>query len=333
MSGRLEEFDAFVAEIADDTVVREVRTMPFADLGPGDVTIRVTWSGVNYKDALATLPGGRVARLSPLVPGIDLAGVVVDSHSREVEIGDEVLVHGYRLGVAHHGGYGEYARVPGDWVVPLPPGLSAREAMSLGTAGFTAALSVRQLEARGLRPGDGPVLVTGASGGVGSVAVGILAARQYEVVASSGKPGATEWLRDLGAVEVVGRLGSDPSAKALDQERWAGAIDCVGGDTLAAILRSLRYGAAVAATGNTGGPQLTTTVFPFILRGAALLGVDSVDCPISVRRELWRALAEDLRPQGIEHIATAEVTLAGLPAALDRVHAGSAMGRTLVRVE
>ena len=327
-----EKFEAFVAEMVADTVVREIRAMSLAELGGGDVTIGVMWSGVNYKDALATLPGGNVARLSPLIPGIDLVGVVIDSGAGDLDVGDEVIVHGHRLGVAHHGGFSELARVPRDWVVPLPRGLSARAAMSLGTAGFTAALSVRQLEQRGLRPGDGPVLVTGASGGVGSIAVGILAARGYEVVASSGKAEATPWLRELGAQEVIGRIDSTAARKALEPERWAGAVDCVGGSTLAAVMRSLRYGSAVAASGNTGGPQLETTVFPFILRGVALLGVDSVSCPADIRREVWQSLASDFRPRGLEQVATGEVTLPELPGALDRVHSGAAIGRTLVRL-
>jgi putative YhdH/YhfP family quinone oxidoreductase len=333
MAALPEKFDAFVAEMSGDTVVREVRRVSYADLGAGDVTIRVAWSGVNYKDALATIPGGKVARLSPLIPGIDLAGIVIDSGSRDIGVGDQVVVHGYGLGVAHHGGFSTAARVPRDWVVPLPSGLSCREAMSLGTAGFTAALSVRKLEERGLRPGQGPVLVTGASGGVGSIAVGILAARGYEVVASTGKATATDWLRDLGAADVVERIGRAESGRALEPEQWAAAVDCVGGETLGAVLKSLRYGAAVAASGNTGGPALATTVFPFILRGTALLGVDSVSCPATLRRDIWRSLAQDYRPLGLEQIVTDEVPLQELPAALDRVHAGGCVGRTLVRLD
>lgn len=320
----LERFDAYVVEQG----AREIRRLGLDDLGEGDVTIRVTWSGVNYKDGLATVPDGKVARISPLVPGIDLAGTVVEGGGYSP--GTPVLVHGYDLGVAHHGGYSAYARVPAQWVVPLPSGLTDREAMSLGTAGFTAALSVHQLEARGLRPQDGPVLVTGATGGVGSVAVGILAARGYEVVASTGKSSAAGWLRGLGAADVVDRIGA--AGRPLEQERWAGAVDCVGGETLAAVLATLRYGAAVAASGNTGGPKLGTTVFPFILRGVALLGVDSVRCPIELRRDLWRRLSEDLRPKGLDTIATQEVGLEGLGPALDRVLAGGNQGRTLVRL-
>jgi len=324
---------AFVAEKDGDTVVREVRSIPGDELGDGDVTVEVSWSGVNYKDGLATTAKGRVARISPLVPGVDLAGTVVDPGDSGLAVGTPVVVHGHDLGVSHHGGFAEFARVPAGWVVPLPEGMTERQAMIIGTAGFTAALSVHLLETRGgLAPGSGPVLVTGASGGVGSVAVGILAARGYEVAASTGKADAAEWLRSLGAAEILGRSEIAPSGKPLDKERWAGAVDCVGGSTLAEVLATLRYGASVAASGNTGGVELTTTVFPFILRGVSLLGVDSVQCPDDLRAELWRRMATDLRPSELDSIATDEVDLDGLPAALDRVLAGGNRGRTLVRL-
>ena len=257
---------AFVAEKDGDGVVRQVRSIPSDDLGEGDVVVEVSWSGVNYKDGLATTATGRVARISPLVPGVDLAGTVADPGGSGLAAGAPVVVHGHDLGVAHHGGFAEYARVPSDWVVPLPEGLTERQAMTLGTAGFTAALSVHLLETRGgLAPGQGQVLVTGATGGVGSVAVGILAARGYEVAASTGKADSADWLRSLGANEVLDRAEIAPSGKPLDKERWAGAVDCVGGATLAGVLSTLRYGASVAASGNTGGVELATTVFPFIL--------------------------------------------------------------------
>ncbi len=323
---------AFVAERDGGTVTCGVRWLPTADLGEGDVTVQVSWSGVNYKDGLATRAGGKVARLSPLVPGVDLAGTVVDPGGSGLAPGTPVVVHGHDLGVAHHGGFAEYARVPADWVVPLPDGLTERQAMTYGTAGFTAAQSVHLLEARGgLRPGDGPVLVTGASGGVGSVAVGILAARGYEVAASTGKPATAGWLRDLGAAGVLDRAEAQPSGKPLERERWAAAVDCVGGATLAYVLATLRHGGSVAASGNTGGPDLATTVFPFILRGVSLLGVDSVQCPRDLRLALWQRMADDLRPRHLDAVATAEVDLEGLPAALDRVLAGGNQGRTLVR--
>ncbi len=248
-----------------------------------------------------------------------------------LEPGQSVLVHGYDLGVAHHGGYAEYARVPAGWVVPLPDGLSARQAMTLGTAGFTAALSVVALEDHGLVPGAGPVLVTGATGGVGSVAVSVLAGRGHEVTAVTGKAEAAGWLRSLGAADVVDRSAFDAS-RPLQRERWAGAVDCVGGETLAAVLASLRYGAAVAASGNTGGTAVPTTVFPFILRGVSLLGIDSVQCPIDRRREVWTRLAGDLRPSSLDDLATDEVPLAEVPSALGRILDGGARGRTLVRV-
>ena len=325
-------FRAFVAERRDDRVERGVRALTPADLPPGEVTVRVEWSSVNYKDGLATIPGGKVARISPLVPGIDLAGEVVASEDYAFAVGSRVLAHGYELGVAHHGGFAEYARVPGGWVVPLPAGLSTREAMALGTAGFTAALSVIRLEARGLRPGDGPVLVTGASGGVGGIAVGILAARGHEAWAATGKPDEADRLRALGAAGVLSRAEvTAESRRALDPQRWAGAIDCVGGATLPYVLRTLRRSAAVAASGNAGGPAFATTVFPFILRDVALVGVDSAQVPIDERRATWERLAGDLRPSGLGEGLT-EVTLDELPGALDAILAGQARGRWIVRI-
>jgi acrylyl-CoA reductase (NADPH) len=323
---------ALVAAQSGDEDLLERRSLELSELGTGDVVIAVTWSSVNYKDALASRKSGKVARISPLVPGIDLAGVVVEPGSSHLEPGQRVLVHGYDLGVAHHGGFSEHARVPAEWVVPLPAELTDRQAMTLGTAGFTAAMSVLALEEHGLRPGDGPVLVTGATGGVGSVAVSVLAARGHEVTAATGKGEATDWLRSLGAASVVGREEVSGSSRPLEKETWAGAVDCVGGETLAHVVASLRYGAAVAASGNTGGTALATSVFPFILRGVALLGIDSVRCPIDRRREVWHRLATDLRPPQLDELATDEVTLDGVPAALERILSGGARGRTLVRI-
>ena len=305
------------------------------DLGEGDVTVAVTWSSVNYKDGLATLPDNKVARIDPLVPGVDLSGVVIDSDVAEFAVGDEVIVHGHDLGVSHHGGFAQYARVPAAWVVPLPEGMSLRDAMALGTAGYTAGLSVHLLEERGLRPGDGPVVVTGATGGVGSTAVGMLAQRGYEVVAATGKADQHGWLRDLGAAEIVDRddVIGDPS-RPLGKQRWAGAVDCVGGAMLAGILRNLRIGAAVAASGNTAGGALETTVFPFILRGTALLGVDSVHTPRDLRIAVWQRLAQDLRPRGLSDSIAHEIDGIGddLRAALAKVLAGEMTGRTVVRI-
>ncbi|WP_037497637.1 oxidoreductase [Solirubrobacter soli] len=315
---------AFVAERRDDEVVRGVRDFDDADLGEGDVHVRVAWSSVNYKDALATIAKGQVARISPLIPGIDLAGTDEDS-------GEEVLAHGYDLGVSHHGGYAEHARVPSEWIVPLPDGLSAKQAMTIGTAGYTAARCVIALEAAGLNPDSGPVLVTGASGGVGSTAVDILAARGYEVVASSGK--GEDFLLSLGAAEVISReQAAGDAGRPLEKARWAGVVDCVGGEVLAGALRSVKYGGAVAACGNTGGVKLPTTVLPFILRGVSLLGVDSVQTPIKERQDTWKRLATDLRPPHLEDALAHETDLDGLEDALTRILAGEISGRTIVRL-
>ena len=328
-------FRAYVAETTTGGgVTRGVRSFTAADLPPGEVELRVDWSSVNYKDALATIADGKVARISPLIPGIDLAGEVVASGDGAFAPGDAVLAHGYDLGVARHGGYGAFTRLPADYVVALPPGLDARSAMAVGTAGFTAAMSVAALERHGLRAGDGPVLVTGASGGVGSVAVAILAGRGHEVWAATGKPGEGDRLRGLGAAGILAREEcTAESPRPLESARWAGAIDTVGAATLPYVLRTLRQGAAVASSGNAGGAKLDTTVLPFILRGVALLGMDSANLGITERRALWARIATDLRPNGLaDGIGVTEVALAHLDGALDAILAGAARGRWVVRV-
>jgi len=330
-----EQFRAFVAEKVAEadppSLRRGVRTVDLDMLPEGKVEVRVGWSSVNYKDGLATRIDGKVARISPLIPGIDLAGEVIASTDPGIPVGRAVLAHGYELGVARHGGYTEFQRVPAEWVVPLPPGLTARDAMAIGTAGFTAAMSVAALEERGLEPADGPVLVTGASGGVGSTAVAILAERGYEVWAATGKPEEAERLRTLGATGILGRDEVTAQGRPLESERWAGAVDAVGSATLPYVLRTLRTGAAVASSGNAGGATLETTIFPFILRGVALLGMDSVNVPIGRRRELWDRIATDLRPRDLGQHCN-EVTLDTLESALDGIVAGSARGRWIVRI-
>ena len=327
-----ENFKALVADQDGDDVNRELRDLTPDDLPEGEVTVRVGWSSVNYKDALAVSPKGQVAKGYPLVPGIDVAGEVVESSDGAVGDGAQVIAHGYDLGVGHHGGFAELARVPGDWVVPLPDGLDARTAALIGTAGFTAALSVIALEERGLAKDDGQVLVLGATGGVGSVAVGILAERGYEVVASTGKPDQEDWLRSLGASELIGRDETSAEGKPLDKQRWAAVVDPVGGPSLAYALRTLKYGGAVASSGQVGGMKLETTVFPFILRGVALLGIDSAWMPIERRREVWQRLATDMRPRGLEEIATRELSLDDVDPYLDEALGGGGRGRVLVNV-
>jgi acrylyl-CoA reductase (NADPH) len=329
-----DEFPAFLATKRDDAVDRGPATLAAADLPVGEVTIRVDWSSINYKDALATIPKGQVAQISPLVPGVDLAGEVVASdEAQAIPVGTQAVVTGYDLGVAHHGGWARYARVPAEWVVALPDGLSPRDAMALGTAGLTAGLSIHALEAHGLRPEDGPVLVLGASGGVGSTAVGALAAAGYEVWAATGKADQHDYLRGLGAHEIVGRDETTAAPdRPLERTRWAATIDPVGGAATASALRTTRYGGAVALSGLTGGTKLDTTVLPFILRGVSLLGIDSVAASGSLRREVWARLAGDLRPRGLDEAIAREVDLEGIEPVLDDLLAGAAVGRTVVRL-
>jgi acrylyl-CoA reductase (NADPH) len=312
-------------------VAGRVVAVPLDELSAGDVVIDAAYSSVNYKDALAATGAGKIIRRFPLVGGIDVAGTVAESRDPRFRPGQPVLVTGYDLGVAHDGGYAERVRVPADWVVPIPGGLSAFDAMAIGTAGFTAALSIVDLERNGVAPANGPVIVTGATGGVGSVAVQMLAARGYQVTALTGKDSEHAFLRSLGATDVLSRATLPMGTRPLEKAQWAGAVDAVGGDTLAWLTRTMAYNGAIASSGLTGGTELHTTVLPFILRGVKLLGIDSVMCPAPVRVEVWRRIASDLKPAHLRSIAT-EITLDGLPDAFATLLKGGARGRFVVKL-
>ena len=322
---------AFTVGKVNDVWTRSVTDVAIDSLGAGDVLLAVEYSCINYKDGLASTEKGRIARIDPLICGVDLAGRVVQSANPEFPVGSYAIAHGNDIGVSHHGGYSQFARIPADWLVAMPQNMTSKTAMMIGTAGFTAAESVDALERAGLRPGDGPVLVTGATGGVGSVAVGMLAKRGYEVVASTGKASSVDWLKSIGASSVIDRAETSAEhPKPLESERWAGAVDCVGGTTLAYVLRTLKYGAAVAASGLTGGSGLITTVLPFILRNISLLGIDSVQTPMPLRRSLWQRIDTDLRPQWLDTEVPEIIGLNDLPLQLDKILAGQMQGRVLV---
>ena len=324
-----ETFRAYVATQNDGAVERELTELPLSALGTDGVLIEVEYSSVNYKDGLASSADGKVARISPLIPGIDLAGTVLEDGTADFPEGSQVIAHGYDIGVAHHGGFAERARIPAEWLVPLPAGLDTRDAMALGTAGFTAALSIIALEEHGVTPSSGPVLVTGATGGVGSTAVAMLAGLGYEVVASSGKASGTDYLKKIGASEVIDRSSLSEPGKPLQKETYAGAVDCVGGQVLANVLAQIRYGGAVAASGLTGGAALPTTVMPFILRGVSLLGIDSAQTPIERRRAVWQRMGADLKPASLALIGK-DLTFYELDDTLDGILAGQALGRTVI---
>jgi putative YhdH/YhfP family quinone oxidoreductase len=327
------KFDAFVVDKGEAGFSAGVRQLALDDLPAGEVTLRVHYSSVNFKDGLACLPESPVLRTYPMVPGIDLAGTVTESSDPRFPVGQEVVAIGRKLGIAHFGGYAEYARVPAGWLEPLPTGLTLREAMALGTAGFTAALAIQRLEDSGLKPGNGPVLVTGATGGVGSTAVSMLAGLGYEVAAGTGKAEEHDFLRELGATQILSREDvSAPAESPLGPELWAGAVDPVGGTTLAYILRTLRYRGAVASCGITGGLMLTTPVVSIMGRSVALLGIDSVVCPADVRAALWVRLGGDLKPKYLTEIVSEEIGLDGIPAAAGTILSGAAKGRTIVRL-
>jgi acrylyl-CoA reductase (NADPH) len=324
-------FKAFRVFEEDGKVRGRVVELGLDDLTPGEVVIRAAYSSVNYKDALAGTGTGKIMRRMPLVGGIDVAGTVESSSDPRFRKKDPVLVTGYNLGVANDGGYADFVRVPADWVVTLPPALSPLDAMTIGTAGFTAALSIVEMERNGLTPGQGPVIVTGATGGVGSLGVACLAARGYQVTALTGKDSEQEYLHELGAKAVLSRNGLELGSRPLERSQWAGAIDAVGGDILAWLTRTMMYGGCIAASGLTAGTELHTTVLPFILRAVKLLGIDSAACPMERRKEVWRHLAQDMKPGHLKTMAQV-ITMDDLPRAFETVLAGKARGRFVVKI-
>lgn len=320
-----------IIEESDKSVGRFV-DLTFADIDPGEVVIEAHYSSVNYKDALAATGAGKVIRRFPCVGGIDVSGVVASSTDARFKVGDEVLVTGYDMGVAHDGGYAEFVRVPADWVVHLPKGVSLFEAMALGTAGFTAALAIHRMEQNDLRPENGKVVVTGATGGVSSLGIQMLAQLGYEVVALTGKDNERDYLKSLGASEILSRkelvMGTRPMEKAL----WAGALDSVGGETLAWLTRTMQPEGCIASFGNAGGFELNTTVLPFILRGIRLLGVDSAAAPMRLRQHIWQRLATDLHPKQLERVVEI-VHFADLPQVFPKMLQGQLRGRVVVSIK
>lgn len=325
-------FQALVVDKTEPFSV-EVRPVSLEELPAGEVLIKVAYSSVNYKDGLASIPNGNIVRNYPFIPGIDLSGTVVSSTDSRFREGQSVIATSYGIGVSHFGGFSEYARIPADWVASLPEGLTLREAMIYGTAGFTAALSVQALEAQGMTPDQGKVLVTGATGGVGGAATAILAKLGYQVTASTGRTDEAGYLQALGAAEVISREEVAGSAvKPLDKQLWQAAVDSVGGVPLAAVLSKIAYGGAVAASGLTAGTAVPTTVLPFILRGVSLLGIDSVACPMEKRAKLWQRMAGDMKPAVLDTLVDREISLSELPAALQDILQSGTRGRVLVRL-
>lgn len=325
-------FKAYLIEQKDDKVVSDFVDMDESGLDPGEVTIRVAYSSVNYKDALAATGAGRIIRRYPCIGGIDLAGTVISSADPRFAAGDAVIATSYDIGVARHGGYAEIARVPADWALKLPTGLSLKEAMALGTAGFTAGLAIVRMEENGLKPGNGPVVVSGASGGVGSLAIDMLAGQGYQVVALTGKEAEADYLKGLGASEVMLRQSLDlAKIKPLGRELWAGAVDNLGGDVLAWMASTMKQGGTIASIGLAASMSLNTTVAPFILRGACLLGIDSGYIGEPYRSSVWQRLGADLKPR---HLAEMMRTIAfgDLPTVFDDFIQGRAHGRVVVEV-
>jgi len=325
-------FKAIVIDKADTGQTVRLTDFDEKDLMDGDVTVRVEWSTVNYKDGLAITGKAPVVRRFPMIAGVDFAGTVESSTHPKWQPGDQVILNGWGLGETHLGAYAEKARVKGDWLVHRPAGIAARNAMAIGTAGYTAMLAVMALERAGIDPSRGPVIVTGAAGGVGSVAVALLAKLGYAVAASTGRPEEAEYLKGLGASEIIDRNELTGPPRPLAKERWAGGIDAVGSTTLANVLSMTRYGGAVAACGLAGGMDLPTTVAPFILRGVSLIGIDSVMCPLPHREAAWRRLEADLDREKIAAIAN-ELGLADVIPAGRRIVEGKVRGRIVVKIK
>ncbi len=324
-------FKAMVIEKAESGTKASLTEFDEANLMDGDVTVRVEYSTLNYKDGLAITGKAPVVRRFPMIAGIDFAGTVESSSHPQWKPGDKVVLNGWGLGETHLGAYGEKARVKGDWLVRLPASISTRDAMAIGTAGYTAMLAVMALQRHGLTPDRGPVVVTGAVGGVGSVAVAVLAKLGFAVHAVTGRPQEADYLKSLGASEILPRAELSGAPKPLAKERWAGGVDSVGSAMLANVLSMIKYGGAVAACGLAGGMDLPGSVAPFILRGVCLLGIDSVMCPIELRKEAWKRLETDLDRQKLAAMVT-EINLSGLPEAASRIVAGQVRGRTVVKI-
>jgi acrylyl-CoA reductase (NADPH) len=324
-------FKAIRIDKADKGTTAALTQFDEAELMEGDVTVRVEWSTLNYKDGLAVTGKAPVVRRFPMIAGIDFAGTVEQSSHPQWKAGDKVICTGWGMGETHLGAYAEKARVKGDWLVALPKGLSAREAMAIGTAGFTAMLAVLALEKQGLTPGSGPMVVTGAAGGVGSVATAVLSKLGYHVIASTGRMSEAAYLKNLGAAEVIDRNELSGPAKPLAKERWAGGVDSVGSTTLANLLSMTKYGGAIAACGLAAGMDLPSSVAPFILRGACLLGIDSVMCPILPRKAAWERLASDLDRTKLTEI-THEISLDKVIAMGSQILGGQVRGRIVVKI-
>ena len=326
----MESFKAFRIHEDGGKIAGRVVDMKRDELSPGEVVFKTAYSSVNYKDALAgTGTGGKIIRRYPLTGGIDAAGTVVSSADSRFKAGDAVICTSYDMGVAHDGGYGEYCRVPADWIVPLPKGLTAFEAMALGTAGYTAGLAVELLETNGLTPQNGKVLVNGATGGVATLAIDMLARHGYEITAVTGKTGEEGFLMSLGAREVLSRTAIDPGKRPLEKALWAAAFDSLGGEQLTWLTRTMQQHGLIASFGNAGGIELHTTVLPFILRGVRLIGVDSGYTEMPLRRKVWSRLASDLKPRHLDSIARL-IRLNDLPAQFDKMLRGQARGRAVV---
>jgi len=326
------KFKAYRIFNEDGKVVPRLMEMTLEELDPGEVVIKTAYSSINYKDALAATGAGKIIRRFPCVGGIDGCGTVVSSSDPHFREGDQVIATSYDIGVGHDGGYAEFMRIPAGWVVPLPKGMSLLDAMALGTAGYTAGLAVVRMEHEGLQPANGPVVVTGATGGVGSIAIDILAGAGYQVVALTGKEAETDYLKGLGASEVMLRTGLDlAKIKPLDKAMWAGAVDNLGGDVLSWLASTMKVGGALASVGLAASHSLNTTVMPFILRGVSLLGVDSVNTPMAVRKRVWERLASDLKPRHLQAMVTT-VTLDGMAPVFDRILKAQFRGRTVVKI-
>jgi len=328
----MESFRAFRIHEENKKIVARVEQVKLDDLSPGEVVVRVTHSGINYKDALAATGAGKILRRYPLVGGIDFAGVVESSADPRYAPGNAVLVTGCGLSETHDGGYAEYARVRGDWVIPMPQGLDAAAAMALGTAGFTAAYAIHRMEQNGQTPERGPVVVTGASGGVGSIAIDMLSGRGYEVVAVSGKASSADYLKTLGAATIMLRQEIDFGSRPLEAARFAGAIDNVGGEMLTWLTRTVDFWGNIASIGLAGSAELKTTVMPFILRGVSLLGINSSATLRPARLEVWKRIATDLRPRHLDRIVTRTIAFDELPGAFAVHLDGSVTGRTVVKI-